>query len=105
MQHSDENRIDRILNSLDGISKAEMPPFFYTRLKAVMENQLLAQPKEKFALKPVFLTLGLVVVLILNIVTLSFKANKTNAHTSNESLENFAKEYNLSGDNVYQTYQ
>ena len=35
-----KNRADQILNSFDGIQPSEVPPFFYTRLKARMEREL-----------------------------------------------------------------
>jgi hypothetical protein len=35
---STREEIEKMLQSIDGINKAEMPPFFYTRLQARIDN-------------------------------------------------------------------
>lgn len=68
-QHTNiENQVDLTLNSLDGISKAEASPFFYTRLMAKMESTpgnmwtrsiaFLAQPAVSLSLLFFFLILN-----------------------------------------------
>ena len=38
-QEHDNQRLERILDSLEGIRKADPPPFLYTRIKARMEKR------------------------------------------------------------------
>lgn len=95
-------REDRILTSLDGLQKAQAPDYFYTRLIARMENELLPVRKPFFLLRPAFITTALFLVLVLNVISLThFRKDKPAAPSSNEtakepaSMESFAKAYNL----------
>ena len=102
--------IDAVLNSIDGINRAEAPPFFYTRLLAKMEEKpqqttldkillLLTRPVMAVSILSVFLTLN-----IFAIYAMSTSANKSGgvtANTGQKALQNFAVEYNLNTTSVY----
>jgi hypothetical protein len=66
-----ENEVEKTLNSLTGISQAEPKAFFYTRLHARMERELL-EPKKILGLqfKPIYAYSTLAVILLLNIFTI-----------------------------------
>lgn len=102
-----EQRIDRILESLDGLQKASAPDFFYTRLSARMENEMLVKRKARFILRPAFVTAALSVVLILNIIFLT-QGNKQPVSSANDTpkgpatIESFAKAYNLDASSLYE---
>ena len=98
-------RIESIMESLDGIQSAAAPDFFYTRLKSKM------QPAEQnytfLLLRPAFITTALSVFLLLNVFSLitikkmpeqNISANKT----SPAGIESFAKAYGLETENVYE---
>ncbi len=98
-------RVDRIMTSLESIHKATAPDFFYTRLKGKM------QPAEEkriyFMLRPSFITAVLSVILVLNIFSLKEmnKASKQNSTSRSENpsgIESFAKVYNLNTGSVYE---
>ncbi|MBK8494895.1 MAG: hypothetical protein IPL50_07615 [Chitinophagaceae bacterium] len=55
-------RVDRIMTSLDSIHKATAPDFFYTRLTGKM--QPAADKKTYFILRPAFITASLSVFLV-----------------------------------------
>lgn len=96
-----EERVNRIMESLDGIKKEAAPDFFYTRLKGKM------QPAEKqgiFLLRPAFITAVLALFLIVNVFSL-FEMSKTKQpgrEDQQPGIESFAKAYNLSSGSLYE---
>lgn len=106
----DNNKEQRILNSLDGLKKAAAPDFFYTRLIGRMQNE---QPEytTRWQLRPVILTISLSVVLLVNIMVLTQLNTKapdkgtapsvTSASESN-TVQSFANAYNLNTESVYE---
>jgi hypothetical protein len=73
-----EQKVDETLNALDGMKQAEPKPFYYTRLKARMERELL-QPKTLlgWTFKPIYVYASLAFVLSLNIFTIITFNNKS----------------------------
>ena len=99
-------RIEKIMGSLDGVHKAEAPDFFYTRLSGKMQiNE--EDRKPFFLLRPAFITTVLSVLLIINVISL-LKIDKTAEQYSTAkadkpaTIESFAKAYNLNTGSVYQ---
>jgi hypothetical protein len=86
-----DSEVEQTLNSLQGISSAEPNPFFYTRLKARMENELLT-PRKVFGwqVKPIYAISTLAIILILNTITI-FAVNNQNGGKSND----INQQYNL----------
>ena len=95
-----ENRIDRILTSIDGLEKAAAPDFFYTRLTGRMQRELEEKRRPFFVLRPAFATAALSILLVVNIIFLT-QWNKQPAQDSQAqpgkpaTIESFAKAYNL----------
>ncbi len=104
MSSSNNNKIEKILQSLDEVAKARVPDFFYTRLKSRMEKELLLQPVPFFILRPAFLTACLAVLLAFNIITIRHNRiqSPTPVSTGSGTIESFAKEYNLVTNDLYQ---
>jgi hypothetical protein len=99
----DKNNIEKILQSLDGIGSADVPDFFYIRLQARMENELLQEPKQPFLLRPVFLTTCLLLILTVNIFTLR-QINSTGSRFQKQApatIESFSKKYNIDNSQLY----
>jgi len=96
MKHIDQ-KVEDTLHSLDGIQRAEIDPWFYTRVA-----QRLANRQQQYAsgLHKLMPALALVLVLFISLNAVSyFKAGITTvtpAATGGSDLENFANEYNLS---------
>lgn len=96
---------DKILQSLDGISKAAAPDFFQARLRARMQRELTASPKQPFfLLKPAFLSACLLLFLMLNLVTINRiqPGNKHNQPNTEAGMESFANNYELSANSFYE---
>lgn len=96
MDNKRNNRTEEVLNSLDGIQKATMPDFFYTRLKARMEKGFEPVAKRSWIFKPAYAVAALLLVLILNAAVI-FKNRETKQinNPEIESLQSIAAEYNL----------
>ena len=104
MEDNNTNRAERILNSLGGLQKAAAPDFFYTRLIGRMQNEMEPVKKPFFLLRPAFITTALLLVLIVNIVSLT-QLNKQKAPVSSNkpaTIESFAKAYNMETGSVYE---
>ena len=92
-------KTEEILSSLDGLKKAIAPDFFYSRLRARMEREILpAATKPGKVLRPVYALAGLAVVLLLNVAVIFTKNNSGETLSSSnesETLQTIAAEYNL----------
>lgn len=86
--------IDKILDSLDGMSRAEVPPFFYTRVMAGLDRQ--GGFTSLWIGKPVVSMVTVALLLIFNLATLnyfiSYKQQQLNPATG---IQRFAQEYDL----------
>ena len=92
-------KTDEILNSLDGIKRATPTGFFYTRLKARMEKDLLPAAGRTGLLKPAYAFSLLVMVLVVNAFVIFGKNNssgETASGNDREILQSIAAEYNPS---------
>jgi hypothetical protein len=99
-----DNKIEEILNSLDGNQRAEPPAFFYTRLKARMERELgqKAKGSKTWILRPAYALMALMMVLVINItVILKEKpATDTGNNGDTETVQSIAAEYSLNDNNI-----
>ena len=94
-----KKNVDEVLNSLDGYSRAKVPDFFYTRLKAKMEKTASPAATRSWVLKPAFAMIAVVAVLILNAIIL-LQNNKTSAPaTDTDTFQSIAAEYRLNDNN------
>lgn len=95
-----KQKIEEALNSLDGITKAEMPPFFYTRLQARLEARASA-PKAfwLWVTRPAVSMVTMLLLVILNIAAINnyVTNHKQTASPVVGGLQDFAQEYNLTG--------
>jgi hypothetical protein len=88
-----EQKIDETLASLKDIERAEPNPFFYTRLKARMENTQAQLPLQiRWILNPSVIFSTLTLVLALNIVSI---INYSKQKDKQENIESFTSEYGL----------
>ena len=68
MENNDSNnRVDKVMESLNGLQKAVAPDFFYTRLTGRMQKETEPVRKPFFLLRPAFITAALSLVFIINI--------------------------------------
>lgn len=86
-----ETKIERIINASEGIKSAEPKAYFYSRLHARMERELLASKNILgWQLKPIYALSAVAIVLIINVFTLlnlqKIEKNAQEQYQSYESL-------------------
>lgn len=95
---------DPILDSLDGIKRAEMPTFFYTRLQARLEKQNEQEGAFwKILTRPAISLLTLSLLVVLNVAAIRFftKSHPSVRTKETSAIQNFANEYDLGITSVY----
>lgn len=90
-----DKKIEETLNSLDGVNRAEPQPFFYTRLKARMENEAGVSAYAVRKLKPALLIPMLACSLLLSVASVYTVMSYDTQDSSLSSRENFIQEYSL----------
>jgi hypothetical protein len=103
MNPGKNKKIEEILGSLDGIQRAPAPDFFYTRLKAKMEAGLTPKESRPLLLRPVYITVTLLVVLLMNVLVF-FNSNSDNETTVPDE-QSIAAEYNINTNLTYEINQ
>ncbi len=106
METPKNSHIEEILSSLDNAKRAEVPSFFYTRLKARMEKETTARPS--WILRPAFALAALLLIILVNAFVI-FQSNQTKDTDSvntvastlleTESMQSLASEFSLNTDN------
>lgn len=100
-----DKKIEETLNSLEGINRAEPKPFFYTRLKARMENEVSVSAYAARKLKSTLLVPMLACSLLLSVASVFTALNYDNgSSTSLSSEEVFVQEYGLNDYGVTSIY-
>ncbi len=100
MKQNEQNRVEQVLNAWDGAKRAEVPAFFYTRLKARMDaQQTVDETPKSWVFRPVFVVASLVLVIIINAFIYFQNDNSTISSSYDESIQTIAAEFNLSDNN------
>lgn len=103
---TDKNKkIEDILASLDGVGRVSAPDFFYTRLKARMEKELVAEPKRSWILKPVFAFSALILILAVNAVLIFSEAKPATSITETDYIQSAASAYSINTNLTYEINQ
>lgn len=96
---------EAILNSLDGMHRAEMPAFFFTRLQARLDQQAeQGSGFWKLVTKPAVSLVTLSLLLLINIAAINgYLKTQQHSNTSqvNTGIEGFAQEYSLDQTAIY----
>ena len=102
---STREEIGKTLQSIDGISRADMPPFFYTRLQAQLDKRAAARDPFWLVLtKPAVSLVTLSLLVILNIAAIRYYIRSSSNQTLSQpssGIQQFAQEYDLDGSTVY----
>lgn len=91
-----EQEIEKTMQCLDGIKRAEANPFLYTRIKARMQQDSRWEKVISFITRPAVVFTALIILIVINGITFLNSADEKNA-TENESFAttDFDEEYNL----------
>ncbi len=94
-----------ILNSLDGMKRAIVPDFFYTRLKARMEKEQENPARPRWwVLKPVYAVAVIALVIVLNLAVVLLKSDTQNSGTiagDGDNYQTIAADYNLADNSSF----
>ena len=96
-----DKKINEAMDSLEGLGKAEAPPFFYTRLEARMEQELApTRGALAFFSNPKWSVAMLSLFMILNVGSIFLITGEDNGEGAEEvaTLESFGEEYFSSSD-------
>ena len=99
-QRKNDVTTDDILQSIEGIQRAEAPDFFYTRLMGRMQQPVI--PPALWIKKPVLAFATLLLLLVLNITAISQFLHKREPAAQQSGIQGFASEYGLDGSSSYQ---
>ena len=97
--------IDEVLNSLEGIQRAKVPAFFYTRLRGRMERELenTGGPLVRLLARPALALSLAAVILVLNATAIMemWHQEKTTPAESTQQQQLLASDYPMSTYPVY----
>ena len=92
---------EKILNSLDGIARAEAGPYFYSKLVTRMQREQLPQPVSVLSrFRPALVIGALVTLVMMNVLLLVSQSGKLTASSTEATAESytvqaFSEEYSL----------
>ncbi|MEO7530497.1 MAG: hypothetical protein ABIS69_03770 [Sediminibacterium sp.] len=105
LDRSIREEIEKTLQSIDGISRADTPLFFYTRLQAKLEKRsAMHTPFWMVVTKPTVSLVTLSLLVILNIAALRYHLHSSKQMVTQQSptgIQKFVQEYDLDGNSVY----
>lgn len=90
-------KIEEILSSLEGVKSASAPDFFYTRLKARMEKGIEKNKLPVRLLRPAYIVAGLLLIVVMNLLVFlnNDEGNATVVEDNEVAQQSVASEYNL----------
>ena|SRR6266487_4415432 len=98
-----EQEVNKTLDSLEGLKKAEVNPWLFTRIKARLEGdeKTLWSKAISFISKPAIAIAAILLVVVIN-ASVIFKSSSGQAQSMGQDPEQlFASEYNLSDTTIY----
>lgn len=97
-----QREVEKTMQSLDGINRAEANPFLFTRIKARMQKQNAWEKITSFISRPVIAIAALVLVMAIN--GWAVFSNEENTSQANESIANtdIADQYNKFANTNYE---
>ena len=91
-----------ILNSLNGVHRAQPQPYFYTRLMAKLDKQRNGwEQVAGFISKPVFAIAAIALFLIINVAILFNSSSNATSSSQEESSLAVENDYGLSVPSIY----
>ena len=103
----ENDKVDQLISSIDGIQRAAAPDFFYTRLAARMEKDNEAVINRPWYLRPVYTFAVLLLVMVFNAYFLFNHSSNTESVVVNtaDTMQSIAAEYNLNDNSLYDLNQ
>lgn len=100
MNTEKNNKPEAILSSLDGVKRAQVPDYFYTRLMARMQKGTEWNDKKIWILRPAYAVAILLLIVAINVVVFLQKNDETTVADDSQTLQQtIASEYSLADNN------
>ena len=96
-----QHEVERTLQSLDGIRRAEANPFLFTRIKARMQKDRGWENVISFISKPAVAFAALIIIMAINGWALFSPANNNVTDDESIAVADFNTEYNLASTTNY----
>lgn len=87
--------VEAALDSVTGMHRAEAPPFLHTRIATKLEHAGSKDGFRSVISRPVFSVVTLVLLVAFNVAALRAYVKKSDVPAKPESIQSFAKEYDL----------
>ena len=96
-----EKEVDRTLDSLDGVERANANPFLFTRIVArLKEEKNLWVNALTFLSRPTIAFATILLAILINAI-LYFESRSESLQSAGEGEQVFANEYNLTDNTIY----
>lgn len=96
-------KVDNALGSIDNISRASAPPFFFTRLEArMMDKKNIWSDLYSFFTRPVIAFACICVVIMINLAVLFSSIHSANGYTQSGNEVAAVDEYNQVATGLYE---
>ena len=94
-----ESEVNRMLESINGITRAEAPAFFYTRLRALIDSR--RGSVRQFFTRPVLSLAVLLLMLVLNITAIAHYVKAGGQKVAESGMQSLASEMSTDLSSVY----
>ena len=97
------SKIEKAINSLDGIQKASPDPFFITRMQARLqrENTNGWDAVVSFITRPLVAAMCIIGILLINATAFYYQSNRQKIAVTEQTEIGYADEYNASSSYYY----
>jgi len=96
-----QQEIEKTLQSLDGVQRAEANPYLFTRIKARMEKNTSWERISSFVSRPVIAFATLLLIMAINAFVLFSSGKNEGTGTGEIAVTDIADEYNSSATTIY----
>ena len=96
-----QQEVEKTLQSLDGVQRAEANPYLFTRIKARMEKNTSWEHISSFVSRPVIAFATLLLIMAINAFVLFSTGKNEGTGTGEIAVTDIADEYNSSATTIY----
>ena len=108
MKQEKKYSVEEIMDSLDGCQRASAPDFFYARLRARMEREIVPAAPAPWTIRPAWALAGMAVILLVNVLAVFNRNTEVEENTvtipETDTFQSLATEYRLNETNSAVTY-
>ena len=96
-----QQEVEKTLQSLDGVKRAEANPYLFTRIKARMQQNTPWERISSFVSRPVIAFATLLLIMAINAIVVFGTGKNESTGTGEIAVTDIADEYNSSATTIY----